>query len=731
MARPSRLGFFGLFLSLGACGPDTGGGPLDWPATARTALFAVRPDGSRARTYAFFRGEEIAGADSVSLPRGGAAAVVGFLPRLEDLQVPAGRYSFSIEPVQTDCEDQLPRALPEWTLAFRGGDRGWTRSSTLPEDFLGLQLPPLDLGQCYLIGSGGCVGARRRFCRADCAPVPQPMAPEPPRAPQPPRRCPTCDEIDFPQFEICPTSQYFDLRAGTCLPLGRPCPPDIFPEPRAEDPPTVYVSSNAASGGNGSREQPYRTLDEALEGRGPETRVLLGRGTHRAENRELGAVWMEGACVEQTRLEGSIRFAQNATVSEIQLAGQFAVLAGAWLRFRGVELLAADQSGVVRAFGGLDADRFRVDGGVIVDGGEARLSQADIRGMPGLWVENGDVTANGLALSGDGAGSGALLRGSKVSSIRLQHGLLQVARGQGVLLLDRAGLTATDFVLVGTQSASLGLQVEATATASLARGRIQGFTRQGFFVGRNARGFATDLEVIASSEGSLAGVGVLEGSGRFDRVRVRGLMELGFDIGGPTPPVTVRHLETVGPRTGIVARRSTVDLRWLLLREPLEAGMVLSGGATATVADVRVVGPTRLGLTVGEAFEDDVLGSIARVSVDGATSVGFEFNRLGMELSDLAASGGRTGIEVSPGISMPTGISISLERARLVGQEFAFFLESFTPGLGNGLTIRDITIADARTGVAFRSCWPHQATFLSTVRIFNTSIPISFLSGLP
>src|SRR5690606_28414972 len=87
-----------------------------------------------------------------------------------------------------------------------------------------------------------------------------------------------------------------------CVQVGTPCPSDAFPptELLPADRQLRYVLEEA-SGGDGSRNAPFGTVSEALEGAPPGTTIVVAAGTYAEALVIPTEVQVLGVCAEGTR----------------------------------------------------------------------------------------------------------------------------------------------------------------------------------------------------------------------------------------------------------------------------------------------------------------------------------------------------------------------------------------------------------------------------------------------
>lgn len=725
-------------LALGGatCGPEVGGGPLPWPEDARVALFALEPEGARAPTFAFFDGAELSGAEEVALPRGGAAAVLGFSETLDALQVDAGRFdplSLRAEP----CDDLRPRALPRERLARIAGPSGWTSTATRPPVFRGVALLPLDVDRCF--SEGGCPTASLGAC-GPCAPIPSPRPVRAPASPARPEVCPGCPGGMSPRRAECPAGALFDVGQGGCRPLGRSCPAGRFDEEPAAD--ALFVDPEAPPDGDGSRESPFLDLAEAVRWAGPGGRIVLSRGTHRVSSPlVLSNVRLQGACAVDTRVEGILELAGSSTLAEIHLLGQLLVSAGGRLVARSLFVEASGGEGAlgIDVLGALSAEGLKSLGNLKVGpSGRLVLVLGDLRGSTPLQVEGGQADLRRLVLSGEGAPRGHLVTLlGEAPRLRLSEARLDPEGTGGIQVGGRGIVELFDLFAEGTE-VGRAIELLPASTASIARARLDGFGD--VFLGAYRADLSVRDVVVADRAPSEPSTALVLAGGQLDvrRMRIEGRFENAVAVGEDelnqaVADARIEDLEVEGApdlpvSIGVVIRAAAARLARVRLAGLRTHGLLVAGRPLPIdIEDLSIEGPVEMGILGNDSVVEEDQVTLEAVRIEGA-QIAVKLDRLGFRFSDLLVRGGRTGVVVAPIIGIGPSAGLRFERARLEGLEFALSLERLEPAFGGLVELRALHIEDAGTAVTLSSCWPDQGRLFSAMGMRAVRQAVSFAS---
>lgn len=225
-----------------------------------------------------------------------------------------------------------------------------------------------------------------------------------------------------------------------CLAVGMAtCSSGVFATAAAPAGATVlYVLATAPSGGDGSRERPFQTLDSALHTVSGTTWIYLGAGRYTAGVTLDAPVHLIGVCPTETILVGTDR----ATIT---------VNTGANAALTGLTVNGGQPGIDVRPSAALTLDRVVIDSargyGLIASGVRASVTAKE------LLVRNvliqGLRTASGIEIP---AAAVAVTGGA---TVRLEHTVLRDNSDLGAAVSDQAELRITDSVIEGTHRRTL------------------------------------------------------------------------------------------------------------------------------------------------------------------------------------------------------------------------------------------------------------------------------------
>jgi hypothetical protein len=248
------------------------------------------------------------------------------------------------------------------------------------------------------------------------------------------------------QTECASHEAHFPGEPG-CRAVGSPCPSGRFAEELPTDgPAVVYVDPDAASGGDGSKAEPLRSVSEALSQAPASAVIALAKGRYEGAVRPSKAVTLWGACPAQTVLEG----------------GRATTLYG---------LIRADRANVeVRNVKVTSGVRPGITAG---DGAQATIEDVVIDGVRSLGLaayRSGQLEARGLVVRDVGRSpDGTSGRGVTVEvggQLTLERTLIENVYDQGIFVAGEdssASLTDVAVVEVGPESSGefgRGLAVE-------------------------------------------------------------------------------------------------------------------------------------------------------------------------------------------------------------------------------------------------------------------------------
>ncbi len=242
---------------------------------------------------------------------------------------------------------------------------------------------------------GGCY--EDDYARACTVPCPAPAQPEPVTPPQPPRYqpCPF-GWVDDPALLAChgpaapcPPEQRRSAGEEGCRAPGPPAPPLGEDWPLALDEPRTRFVRAGAVGGDGSRAQPWGSLEQALGQASADVTLALSRGTYELPPQLGGVSRIMGLSASETRLVASatVSVRHGLTLSALTL-----------------------DAPLLRTHGTARLDGVRLTGALVVDDGELTLfdvlAEGRARVSSGhLVVRDTWLVAPMLALDVDGGGS--------------------------------------------------------------------------------------------------------------------------------------------------------------------------------------------------------------------------------------------------------------------------------------------------------------------------------------
>ncbi len=336
-----------------------------------------------------------------------------------------------------------------------------------------LELFPLpDANQEACEAQGGCFKYLdgRSFCTLPCDVKAEPEAPKDPIEPAR-RKLSSCPEgwstdhahEDYlshcapPPLKTCRNGRIQYVGSASCEEVGSHCPPGRWPQDLPNDG-VIYVDISSASDGQGSRRQPFRTLQLALEA-APErgATIVLAEGSYLANEQISKELTIRGVCSEKTVIQGqttSLRIQSEVHLRDLQFDCR-----RPGVRCRAIEVESGSLNGQ-----GLD---FRVP---VVQGShtQVQLEQSRFSGRPAtLRVNNNSqIRLKQVLFENTDGNALQILQKSTVS-------LEQVGfRGQGssgasnalLYLGKEAQLTAQGLMFFEPRREAIRLESSATAT---------------------------------------------------------------------------------------------------------------------------------------------------------------------------------------------------------------------------------------------------------------------------
>ena len=254
----------------------------------------------------------------------------------------------------------------------------------------------------------------------------------------------------------CEENEAHFIGESGCTHIGSPCPAGEWAD-GLPDTGVLYVSSDAARGGDGTQASPFNTIVEATTEATPETIIAIGKGTYDEIVEVPAGVTLWGACVAETIIASSETSETEATVTA---GGAECVLSNLQVGGARTGILAA-----------------RSDASLLIVG--VLVEQAT---EYGVWVMGGaSLTAQDLVVRGTRAGNdGSRGRGLRVEDgcqADIMRAIFEQNRQIGVFATDSGTtLSLTDVVVretEGQQSDGLygvGLQAQVGAHVEVIRG---------------------------------------------------------------------------------------------------------------------------------------------------------------------------------------------------------------------------------------------------------------------
>ena len=177
---------------------------------------------------------------------------------------------------------------------------------------------------------------------------------------------PTCDPWPTDKPPACPDGQALFPGESACAPIGAACPAGDWPEGLPASGVT-YVRPDAEAGGDGSVDNPFTTVAEALTVAEAGSVIALSKGVHQGVFGPEIPITLRGACAGGTTLEQSDPDSDSATVlinndvalSDLTIRGDSLgiVVGGGQLTLEGVEIADVTSIGLRVAVGVVSGSR--------------------------------------------------------------------------------------------------------------------------------------------------------------------------------------------------------------------------------------------------------------------------------------------------------------------------------------------------------------------------------------
>lgn len=560
------------------------------------------------------------------------------------------------------------------TAACGGAAAPAADAGPLGDAGVALPTPPAEPTAPATVSLGPCPSGWRSVAGADGATVCDPWP-----ASGPSDAC-AFDEAHLPGTEGCAR-------------LGTACAADGWPSDLPTDRVATYVDAAAAPGGDGStRASAFTTITEAVNASGPGTVIAIAVGHYDERQISLRAgqtLW--GACVSGTRITSSD-------------ASDDAMLVDAAATGLGVRNLAIEAPA-----------RFAI----ALTGGDVTIEDVVIDHAHGIGFYEmlGTATLRGVVVRGtepvsDGRlGDAIWLVGGTAT---IERTVLDQNREYALYLSPGSAATVHDLSAQRTMPLSTngyyghGIGVEG-ATLDLARAAIERNLEVGIELIGASTLHASDVVVRqtgAGPDGSGWGISGPAGSHLvLDRVDVEDARAAGVIANGAGAVLDAHDL---------VVRRTAANS----VADAAGFGLAIHGGATGTLARVRIADATDVGVLVTDegssaTVEDLTLSEVSPVAQARGNGIMVQAGALlvlsradvahvadtgiavldgaGMEATDLhvADATGATDGSAGRGVFVGSGASATLERARIER-----VLEVGIAVRGGTLALTDVTVAD-------------------------------------
>lgn len=496
----------------------------------------------------------------------------------------------------------------------------------------------------------------------------------------------------------CPAGSAAFASAGGCATVGRACPSDEWP---AELPASgvLYVRAGAAIGGDGTRDQPYATIGEALAVAAAGDTIAIAKGAYE-ETIAIGAgVTVRGACAGETSIGASTT-----------AVGQIVHLAGDGARIEDVRLTGDDAG--VRADGPVSVSA----AGVIVDG--AML--VGVLAQNGATLDARDVAVIGMRAHPDrglGIGIGAI----GAANLTVERAYVERAIQYAVFTLESSTVTVTDGAVRDTRGGDdgLGFGLAIALGGRLVASRVVVeqsigagvYAQEGSVVLEDAIVRDTRAEAISTMGGiGLALFGGIDATVRravFERNRVSGVSAI-----DESAHAIVASFEDVVFREGLpeegtglhgegitIVGGTDATFDRVLVDRAVEVGVVTAAATTSLVMRDLVVRDTQPRAT-GEHGRGMTIETAAHVTLDRAR---FESNReIAIGVTDPSTELVASDLVVTGTLARPDGHAGRAVNAQAGGRAvitratFARNLEVsvFAHGLDTSVELRDVAIRE-------------------------------------
>ena len=374
-----------------------------------------------------------------------------------------------------------------------------------------------------------------------------------------------------------------------CERIGSACAADGWPADLPTDRAIVHVDDGAASGGDGSRAHPFRTLGAAIAAAPPSAVIAIATGRYDEDVVVPSGLELRGACVDGTRLTSSRPGTDSDAVIFLEGAGAV----------RNVSIDGASRPGVLANGGPATIEDVVIDGARI----GAILSGTAPNDVSVRHVALRRITASaGLGRGVDGSGGAG-------HHFVLDTVVIDRCADVGVFINRGGALEASDLAVVdctGIDAANLavGVLAETTGTrAVISRAVFEGNHGDALGAASGATLEASDVVARDGRADTSDGLGAGAQTGasvRLTRARLEHL-GLGLGVAGAGSrlegsDILIRDLAGTGAYEGLGAVAKSAGA--LILRRAWVARAVLVAiagtdpGTTVDVEDLTVAGVT-------------------------------------------------------------------------------------------------------------------------------------------
>lgn len=383
------------------------------------------------------------------------------------------------------------RGAPEFVASswIESGGSAWIPGFD-PRTLEVLRLPIIDRRRCA--ERGGCftldqtASEESLFCATSCR-VPEPTPPAPPEPPELPALpsllpCPAgwVEAIDAGSTVCAPSTRGPETpcpdgfarfgRNVECARVGDECPPVGEFGDLPDD--SLFVSSLAVGGGDGTRARPLQRLTEAFPLARPGQTIALSVGFHDAPGAFAGPLTIVGACAAGSRIVGAPQFAAAVVTTGTVSVSNVRV------------------SGAERAFDASSSATFRLEN-VIIDDVQLGVVIRGAGELIDVAIKNTSAAVSVPA---------GILRAQRIS--------IEASGDYPIAATDGAIVDVTDFRIVGADRGVLANSATLVLRSGLLRATVQPSVNADI----GAHVTVEDVEVDGTSISVTAGVWAAGGS---------------------------------------------------------------------------------------------------------------------------------------------------------------------------------------------------------------------------